>query len=199
MQEAQHLWGLCAASLRADVSEATWRAWFETIEPLDLDGTTLVLAVPSPLAKERLEGRHLGQVRNALAAVDGRDLDLRVVVRTAAAPTEAPGPGPAPAADPSPTPKPAATLAGGTGATTEAALNPRYTFDAFVIGASNRFAHAAALSVAETPAKSYNPLFVHGGAGLGKTHLLHAIGNYIDENYPDRYIRYVSTETFLNE
>ena len=78
-------------------------------------------------------------------------------------------------------------------------LDVRYTFDAFVIGSSNRFAHAAAQAVAEMPAKSYNPLFIHGDAGLGKTHLLHAIGNYVRENFAGRRVRYVSTETFLNE
>jgi chromosomal replication initiator protein len=83
--------------------------------------------------------------------------------------------------------------------TKETPLDLRYTFDVFVTGASNRFAHAAALSVAETPAKSYNPLFIHGNAGLGKTHLLHAIGNYVRENFPTRHVRYVSTETFMNE
>jgi chromosomal replication initiator protein len=78
-------------------------------------------------------------------------------------------------------------------------LNPRYTFEAFVIGASNRFAHAAAQRVAETPAASYNPLFIHGDSGLGKTHLLHAIGHYVAVNFPTLTIRYVSTETFLND
>ncbi|MBO0747996.1 MAG: chromosomal replication initiator protein DnaA, partial [Acidimicrobiaceae bacterium] len=78
-------------------------------------------------------------------------------------------------------------------------LNPRYTFEAFVIGASNRFAHAAAQRVAETPASSYNPLFIHGDSGLGKTHLLHAIGHYVAVNFPSLTIRYVSTETFLND
>ncbi len=78
-------------------------------------------------------------------------------------------------------------------------IDPRYTFDAFVIGASNRFAHAAAQSVAENPAKAYNPLFIHGGSGLGKTHLLHAIGNYVREQFPSRRVQYVSTETFVSE
>ena len=78
-------------------------------------------------------------------------------------------------------------------------LDTRYTFDTFVIASSNRFAHAAAQSVAETPARSYNPLFIYGDAGLGKTHLLHAIGNYVLENFSGRHVRYVSTETFMNE
>ena len=81
----------------------------------------------------------------------------------------------------------------------EAGLNPRYTFETFVKGASNQFALAAALRVAETPARSYNPLFIYGAAGLGKTHLLHAIGHYVHHNYQHHEVRYVSTETFLNE
>ena len=81
----------------------------------------------------------------------------------------------------------------------EAGLNPRYTFDTFVKGASNQFPLAAALRVAETPARSYNPLFIYGSAGLGKTHLLHAIGHYVHHNYQHHVVRYVSTETFMNE
>ena len=78
-------------------------------------------------------------------------------------------------------------------------MNPRYTFETFVKGASNQFALAAALRVAETPGRSYNPLFIYGAAGLGKTHLLHAIGHYVHSHYQHDIVRYVSTETFLNE
>lgn len=211
MEEAQRLWTLCSTALRAQVSEATWRAWFDAVHPISLDGGSLLLAVPSALARERIEGRYLSLVRETLTDAAGSDVSVRLSVRTEAreehqdllsgaswgeAQEEGPGSsgpaGPGAAAT-------ASSPARVSGPPYQVPLNPRYTFDAFVTGASNRFAHAAALSVAERPARSYNPLFVHGAAGLGKTHLLHAIGNYVRENYPTRHVRYVSTETFMNE
>jgi len=203
--EAEKLWTVCSELLRHHVSEAAWMTWFEGVRPLDMEGETLVLAVPSSLAKERIEGRYIDMVHNVMLDAVGRDVPIRLDVQALTAsnhedlhrggsllaagndwsrPVDTSTP-------PPPTPPP--------GYSDEAPLNTQYTFDRFVIGASNRFAHAAALSVAETPAKSYNPLFIHGGAGLGKTHLLHAIGNYVRENFPARHVRYVSTETFMNE
>ena len=205
MTDASGLWTSCSDLLRQQVSDATWLTWFEAIRPIQVDGEALVLAVPSSLVKERIEGRYLEMVRDAVLDVSGRDTPIRLEVHTAAQgdggtqqasllsesawnrPTIAPD-------SAEPEVKSPVVVHGD-----ELPLNPQYTFDRFVIGASNRFAHAAALSVAETPAKSYNPLFIHGGAGLGKTHLLHAIGNYVRENFPTRHVRYVSTETFMNE
>ena len=214
MTEAERLWISCAQALRDQVSEATWKTWFEGIEPLSFEVDHLVLAVPNALVKERLEGRYLPLVKDAVDAVAGSPVRLSLVVRTHARDRfDA-------AADVQSTLLTstdvtasldqgqfgARSATAGNGALSGAGqrggdlpINPKYTFETFVIGASNRFAHAATLSVAETPAKSYNPLFIHGEAGLGKTHLLHAIGHYVREQHPGKSIRYVSTETFMNE
>jgi len=211
VSDAEKLWTLCTETLRRRVSEATWMTWFDAVRAQGMEGDTLVLAVPSSLAKEKIEGRYLETIRNVMADAVGLDVPIRLEVRTTAVasdggttllsgndwsrPLGVDGGGAA-----SPLRGEGYPGAGAVGPYAEGVpLNPQYTFDRFVIGASNRFAHAAALSVAETPAKSYNPLFIHGGAGLGKTHLLHAIGNYVRENFPSRHIRYVSTETFMNE
>ena len=202
VRNAEQLWILCAEALRTKVSEATWQSSFAGLRPLEADDQGITLAVPSSIVKERLETRYLHLLEEAVGRAAGTPLAVHLVV-----PPPPQGQHPTPvelrrggdwdgavfaAAPPVPPPVPAPRAE-------ETPLNPRYTFEAFVIGASNRFAHAAALAVAEAPARSYNPLFVHGFAGLGKTHLLHAIGNYVRENFPGRRIRYVSTETFMNE
>jgi chromosomal replication initiator protein len=201
VSDSNILWTACSAVLRSHISEAAWHTWFEAAQPASIEGDTLLLAVPSTLAKERIEQRYQEALHQALEEVTDDVTNIRLHVHAAApSPLELDTvptlPGRAPEHLSLPT-TPPPILASFTNTTTN--LDRRYTFEGFVTGTSNRFAHAAALSVAETPARSYNPLFIHGGAGLGKTHLLHAIGNYIKENYPSLHVRYVSTETFLNE
>ena len=190
VNEAQRLWDECAEMLRSQVSEAVWQTSFEAARAVGYDGTLFTLAVPSFLAKERIEGRYLSLVRDALTEVGAGDVQLALEI----APSE-----PEPTWTVAP---PSASVAGPpltAQGLPEQDINPRYSFETFVIGPSNRFAHAAALGVAETPARKYNPLFVYGDAGLGKTHLLQAIGHYVRENYPTYRVRYCSSETFVNE
>jgi chromosomal replication initiator protein len=200
VNETNDLWKRCGTALREQVSDATWRTWLAGLVPQGFDGDLLVLAAPSSLVRDRVESRFLGLIAAAASDATSHEVKVRVDVAPVALVEE-------PVASlldedilPS---EPRPTRPVGRRATVDdgdhGGLDVRYTFDAFVIGSSNRFAHAAALAVAEMPAKSYNPLFIHGGAGLGKTHLLHAIGNYVRENFSGRHVRYVSTETFLNE
>ncbi len=216
--EAQQLWNDCSGALRSQVSEAAWKAWFSGIRPLAVSNGTLILGVPNAVVRDRLEGRFSALLQDALHDSSGKDYPVKFDVEIAEAPIPDDGNhqlGTPISADLGGTldsesnlrlqgPSPLQTLLrgrenGASSAAVDAPFNARYTFDAFVIGPSNRFAHAAALSVAEAPARSYNPLFVYGGAGLGKTHLLQAIGNYVRENFPRLRVRYVSTETFMNE
>ena len=191
MNEAQRLWDECAGILQAQVSEPVWLTSFEAARAVSLEGGVLTLAVPSFLAKERIEGRYLSMVRDALTDVGAADVALTLEI-AAAEPEPAWTVAPPPAANGS------SAAADARDATVQD-INARYTFDTFVIGPSNRFAHAAALAVAETPARKYNPLFIYGDAGLGKTHLLQAIAHYVRENYPTYRVRYVTSEAFLNE
>ena len=209
MTEAQQLWNDCSESLRSQVSEATWRAWFSAIRPVAVANGTLVLAVPSGVVRDRLEGRFHGLVHDALLDTSGKEVQFRFDVQIddpgpeelasdgEAAQRSVDGIAPPPVAQRTARTVPARAKDGSSA--DDVPLNAKYTFDAFVTGPSNRFAHAAALSVAEAPARSYNPLFVYGSAGLGKTHLLQAVGNYVRENFPRMRVRYVSTETFMHE
>lgn len=208
--EAADLWSAATALLRTRLTEAAWKAWFDSVRAIELHADQLVLAVPSRLAREKIHNDHGTLIEDLLREHTGREIRVEYVVHT-----DPPEPPPtAPAATttehvPEPRPESGPTAssltelaAARSSAPAEVAgdaLNDRYTFDSFVIGASNRFAHAAALSVAEAPARSYNPLFIYGQAGLGKTHLLQAIGRYVSEVFPGLRIRYVSTERFMNE
>ena len=210
VDRAEQLWTACAAALREQVSEAVWLTTFSVVTPLALDDDILRISVPSSVVKERIENRYQALVDGAMSDIDEPEIALDIIVQTDDGVTsttpstemstdihrEIPSLG---ETDDHPSPAAADAAREQKSPALGLVVNPRYTFDAFVTGTSNRFAHAAALSVAETPARSYNPLFIYGDAGLGKTHLLQAIANYVGENYPSYRVRYVSTEQFLNQ
>ncbi len=191
------------------------RAWLRASEPVTLHESTAIIAVPNDFTRGQLEGRLRGQLEDALTVAFGREIRIAVTVNSQLddprVPDEAPRdvsmPAPSPSShqphphsaalsgppvdvDPEPA-RPASSL--------ETRLNPKYTFETFVIGSSNRFPHAAAVAVAEAPGKAYNPLLIYGDSGLGKTHLLHAIGHYVRSLYSGAKVRYVSSEEFTNE
>ncbi len=195
------LWDLFVKRLRNQISDAAYRSCFEGMKPLDLGEQKWVVAVPNSMMRSRIESRFLGLIDGILVDTTGKDVSVRLVVPDPAdngwngtgsddipaIPASRDGDRVAP--EPS---APGPELP-------DATASPRYTFENFVIGGSNRLAHAFALAVAETPGNCYNPLFIHGESGLGKTHLLFAIENYVKQHFPNRRVRYVSTEWFLNE
>nr|WP_084830310.1 chromosomal replication initiator protein DnaA [Demequina rhizosphaerae] len=171
------------------------RSFLRLVKPLAVVEDNVFLAVAEDFTKNYVETTLRGSVTEALSEVLGRDVRIAVTVDASVSPPEpsedqgeeAPRPQ---VRRPQPEPKPVVE---------DPHLNPRYTFDTFVIGPSNRFAHAAALAVAESPGKTYNPLFIYGGSGLGKTHLLHAIGHYTRHLKPQTRVRYVNSEEFTND
>jgi chromosomal replication initiator protein len=202
--DAARIWREAAAVLSEQVSDAVWNSTFLDVRPREVLDGQLVLVVPSHLVRQRLEQRYTGLLQHALIDAGHPDLGVRVEVEVEAEAGADVGDRSDPRLIDLTTRTPAAEVPEPAHSSTisedPAPTTPRrYTFDSFVIGPSNRFAHAAALSVAERPARSYNPLFVYGSAGLGKTHLLQAIAQYVRENYPGYQVRYISTEDLLNE
>lgn len=209
------VWSETSHVLAQQVSDTVWSSTFKDVRAVDLADSLLTLSCPSQLVRQRIEQRYMGLVEAALVDAGHRDVRVAIEVDIDLSDPEPDHPEPdhehvgaaraSASAGESSTAAPLPATAPGT--STDAAPERsrpgetarRYSFESFVIGPSNRFAHAAALSVAETPARSYNPLFVYGGAGLGKTHLLQAISQYVRENYPTYRVRYISTETLLNE
>jgi chromosomal replication initiator protein len=208
VSDAASLWTTCSEVLREEVGEALWRTWFEGVVPVGLEEGRLVLSAPSSLARDRLEDRYGSLIEKIASQVADGNVGVDISVRPAPPAVQDSLFGTPPAQDdpaggePAERRPPGADRAAASNPEARPeppSLNPRYTFDNFVIGSSNRFAHAAAQRVSESPASSYNPLFVYGDSGLGKTHLLHAIGHYVIENFTTKRVRYVSTETFMND
>ncbi|MGD9570512.1 MAG: chromosomal replication initiator protein DnaA [Thermoleophilia bacterium] len=191
--ERDAVWSEVRERLRSTLNSQTYKFAFAGARPLMLADDRIVLAVDTELLRQWIRQRYLPLLRDALFEVRGTDLEVEITVdpdkqpEAEAAPAEEEPAALSPAAVPDLPPR------------RTHGLQPRFTFEAFVTGPSNRFAQAAALAVAEAPARAYNPFFIYGGVGLGKTHLLHAIGHFVAANHPELSLTYVSVETFTNE
>ncbi len=183
MLTAEGLWTEVSERLRAALNDKTYRTWFSEAEGVDLSDESFVLTVPNDFTREWIESHFLGLIDAAVRDATGHERRIDLSVRHVED-------GGNVAAEPELEVSEPSRAEG---------LNRKYTFDSFVIGSSNRFAHAAALAVAEAPAQAYNPLFIYGGTGLGKTHLLQAIGHYISEHQRDLSVCYVTSERFMND
>jgi chromosomal replication initiator protein len=196
---AQSLWSEVAGRLRGALNDTTYGTWFGETHGLAIEGERFIVGVPNDFTRDWIEGHFLGLIGAAIRDVTGaeRPVELRVSQDAVFA---------APEQDRAPNDRlearldhPVATPIPTIGRPVSGGFNSKYTFDSFVIGSSNRFAHAAALAVAEAPAQAYNPLFIYGGTGLGKTHLLQAIAQYVSEHSSELSVRYVTSETFMND
>ncbi|UTR12387.1 chromosomal replication initiator protein DnaA [Evansella sp. LMS18] len=194
MENLNDLWDRALKLIEEKVSKPSFDTWFKFTKADSIDQSTnsIIIIAPNEFARDWLENRYFGIITETLHELTGAELearfilpkdekseDLDVIEKVKKKPEK-------PAAD-----------------TQEEIpkhmLNPKYTFDTFVIGSGNRFAHAASLAVAEAPAKAYNPLFIYGGVGLGKTHLMHAIGHYVMDHNSGAKVVYLSSEKFTNE
>jgi chromosomal replication initiator protein len=173
---AGDLWSEVSARLQETLNESTYNMGFAAARAGHLDETSFVLFVPNDFTRDWIEGHVRGLLEGAVRDTLGEEREVQLAVREHRAAEQPLAPPPR-----------------------AEGLNPKYTFDSFVIGSSNRFAHAAALAVAEAPAQAYNPLFIYGGTGLGKTHLLQAVAGYIAEHSNELSARYVTSETFMND
>ncbi|HDK7158089.1 TPA: chromosomal replication initiator protein DnaA [Clostridium botulinum] len=180
-------WEKAINIIKGELTEVSFNTWIKSINPISLENNSLKLAVPNDFTKGILESRYKDLIVNALKLLTSKKYNIDFFVTTEEKIEE--------------NQKNHNNEKSNIVVNDEMStmLNPKYTFDSFVIGNSNRFAHAASLAVAESPAKAYNPLFIYGGVGLGKTHLMHAIGHYILHNNPKSQVVYVSSEKFTNE
>jgi chromosomal replication initiator protein len=193
---AEKIWGAAQERLRSMLSVDTYNLWFAPLRACGQENSSLVLEVANDFCEVWLKDNYMGLLQDVVALASGQQLQIKFKVGPGNPPPPA-----VPAADPAAV-KAKVLLEPGpprAGANLELEFNPKNTFEAFVVGSNNNFAHAAALAVAQAPGKSYNPLFLYGGVGLGKTHLLHAIGHYVVTHKKGAHVAYVSSEKFTNE
>lgn len=183
----EEIWEKTINLLKGEITEVSYNTWIRSITPISMDDSAIKLGVPNDFTKGILTSRYKGLIENSLKMITSKKYNINFVIASEDIIEETPDQHRHPQRK---------TAAAGKDANEEmptTTLNPKYTFDSFVIGNSNRFAHAASLAVAESPAKAYNPLFIYGGVGLGKTHLMHAIGHFILQHNPKSKVVYVSS------
>ncbi|MBR5269505.1 MAG: chromosomal replication initiator protein DnaA [Anaerotignum sp.] len=181
--ELKQIWEDALKIIKEETSPVSYETWIEPVIPCGIDGNQIILQVENNFFKEMLEKRYLTFIRNAIKFVTKNEYDIVLL-------TEEEQKTGLQKIDLSSEKK--KSLA-------DRNLNPKYVFDSFVVGNSNRMAHAASLAVAEQPAHAYNPLYLYGNSGLGKTHLMHSIGHFVLDKTPDAKVLYVTSETFTNE
>ncbi|MFL5678320.1 MAG: chromosomal replication initiator protein DnaA, partial [Chloroflexota bacterium] len=205
--DAKQVWRAALGELQVSLSPANFETWLRDTQLVDVDEQRFRIAVPNGFAKDWLESRYRSLISQTLARIVGYSVQVEFVIASSGEvatemdeavaggsttkPTSAPSSGERQQVRLEP------TRVGGEGGTTF--INPRYTFSNFIVGSANRLAHAASLSVAERPGHAYNPLFLYGGVGLGKTHLMHAIGNQVIGKFPRKRVVYATSEKFTNE
>ncbi|WP_144461604.1 chromosomal replication initiator protein DnaA [Siminovitchia fortis] len=189
MENLSDLWEKVLEKIEKKISKPSFDTWLKSTEAYELQGDIMTIAVPNEFARDWLEGRYTDLISKILYELIGENLNIKFIIPPDAEEE----------LKKEPAPSTSAIQKIKREETYQNMLNPKYTFDTFVIGAGNRFAHAASLAVAEAPANAYNPLFIYGGVGLGKTHLLHAIGHYVLEHNPSAKVVYLSSEKFTNE
>jgi chromosomal replication initiator protein len=190
---AEKIWNLAQEQLRSKLSKDTFSMWFAPLRPCAMDGNHVMLEVPNEFSEVWLKDNYTSLLQDAFAIAAGRQLQVKFKIAPGGAPIASAAASAPVKIKPA---EPAHERASGGG---EIHFNPRNTFETFVVGNNNNFAYAAALAVAQAPGKSYNPLFLYGGVGLGKTHLLHAIGQHAASNKKSARVAYVSSEKFTNE
>lgn len=187
--DLNELWEKTLNIIKGEMSEVSYNTWIKSCEPISISLNTIKISVPNSFTQDILEKRYKDLLANSIQAICSKLYSIEFLIAADLQPEEQP--------IKIENKRKQNVITVNDEMTTT--LNPKYTFDSFVIGNSNRFAHAASLAVAESPAKAYNPLFIYGGVGLGKTHLMHAIGHYILQNNPNSKVVYVSSEKFTNE
>ena len=189
MENIADLWSAALSNIEKKISKPSFDTWLKSTKAHSLKGDLLVITAPNEFARDWLEERYSQLVAGILYEITGEELAVKFIIpqNNNADEVDLPVPPKKTKKDDDHTDFP------------QSMLIPKYTFDTFVIGSGNRFAHAASLAVAEAPAKAYNPLFIYGGVGLGKTHLMHAIGHYVLEHNPSAKVVYLSSEKFTNE